>query len=80
MTQDDIQTTLLGVFRKVFSDEDIVISEEMTAADYEAWDSLNHIMLIMETEATFGVKFSNAEVARLQKVGDLIKLVAGKLG
>ena len=69
---------LQDVFRAVFNDDDIEISETMTAADYEAWDSLNHIKLIMDTEKAFDIRFLNAEIARLENVGDLLTLVCEK--
>jgi acyl carrier protein len=71
----DLHAQLQDVFHQVFSDRSIEIRPEMTAADVEAWDSLTHITLIMEVESKFGVRFRNAEVARLKNVGDLINLV-----
>ena len=47
-----------------------------TAADVEKWDSLNHINFIVAVEKAFGVKFKNAEIARLEDVGGLKRLVA----
>ncbi|MGD9713342.1 MAG: acyl carrier protein [Thermomicrobiales bacterium] len=71
----DPSTQLQQIFQRVFSDDSIVIRPEMTADDVEAWDSLTHITLIMDVESHFGVRFRNAEVARLKNVGDLIRLV-----
>lgn len=80
MTRDEINQTLTTVFHGVFSDDSIVLDDDMTADDYEPWDSLNHIMLIIETERAFKTKFSNAEIARLANVGDLISLIEAKTG
>ena len=41
----------------------------------ERWDSLTHITFIVEVEKRFGIKFRNAEIARLQCIGDLKRLV-----
>jgi acyl carrier protein len=71
MLQDDLQ----AVFRKVFEDPALVITDDMSAADIEKWDSLAHINLIVEVEKFFGARFKNAEIARLQCIGDLKKLV-----
>lgn len=78
MTREEIFEQIQSVFQSVFNDDDITISEEMTADDYEAWDSLSHIQLIIAVEKHFSQRFSNAEVARLADVGDLIKLVESK--
>ncbi len=72
MLDDDVQ----GIFRRVFEDPGLVITDDMSAADIEKWDSLAHINLIVEVEKTFGVRFKNAEIARLQCIGDLKKLIA----
>lgn len=71
MVHDELQT----VFRTVFEDESLEIEDEMTADDVAKWDSLAHINLIVQVEKAFGVKFRNAEIARLACVGDLRSLV-----
>ena len=75
----EIKEKLQEVFRDVFDDEDIVLGDEMTADDIEAWDSLAHIQLIVAVEKAFSVKFSTAEVQRLKNVGEFIMLIGSKL-
>lgn len=70
-----IDEEMLEIFRKVFEDPNLVIADDMSAADIEKWDSLAHIHLIVEIEKFFRVKFKNAEIARLQCIGDLKRLV-----
>jgi acyl carrier protein len=71
------------VFRDVFDDPDLIVTEHMTAGDVDGWDSLNHINLIIALERAFGVKFATAEISRLKDegsdVGDMVALVAHKL-
>ncbi len=78
MSRETFAAELTTVFHQVFSDDSIELSDTMTAADYEPWDSLNHIMLIMGVEKAFSLKFSNAEIARLVNVGDLLDLIEKK--
>ncbi|MGF1543094.1 MAG: acyl carrier protein [Parvularculaceae bacterium] len=78
MTQDEIRSQLNEVFRTVLDDPKVEIYDAMTADDHEAWDSLSHINLIVETEKGFGVRIKNAEVARLRNVGDLVALIEKK--
>jgi acyl carrier protein len=68
------------VFQDVFNDEEISINRATTAADIEGWDSLMHVTLLINIEKAFGVKFTSSEVARLSSVGDLLDLIATKLG
>ena len=79
-SRDEIVEVLNGVFRNVFMDDAIVVREDMTAGDVEAWDSLNNVRMLVGVEQAFGVKFGSLEVEELKNVGDLIKLVAAKAG
>lgn len=67
------------VFREVFEDEEIEITEETTADDIEEWDSLTHIQLIVETEKEFNIKFTTIETIKLKNVGEFISLIEKKI-
>jgi len=76
---ENIRTELTAVFREVFDDPAITLRDEMTAADVEAWDSLNHFALIIAVERTFRIRLTLAEIQRLDNVGALIKLIQLKV-
>ena len=80
MIQEEITSNLKSVFQKVFEENDITITREMTAQDIEKWDSLRHIQLISEVERAFGIKFKLREVLSMKNVGDLIDLIHAKQG
>lgn len=67
------------VFQTVFEDDEIEISNETTADDIDAWDSLTHVQLIVAVEKEFSLKFSTVEVMKLKNVGDFIALIEKKL-
>ena len=73
-TKERIQT----VFRDIFDDDSIVLRDDMTAADVENWDSLNHIDMIVAIESEFKIRFTTAEVTSLKNVGELMALVDKK--
>jgi acyl carrier protein len=75
----EIKGALNDVFRDVFDDESISVTEQTTARDVQGWDSLTHINLVVATEKRFGVKFTTREVQGLANVGELIELIAKKL-
>jgi acyl carrier protein len=79
-----VKATVQEIFQDVFEDPNLEISEEMTAHDVERWDSLEHINLIIATENKFKIKFTTAEMSRLngseQNVGSFIKMIESKLG
>ena len=74
MTRQDISNKLSQVFSDVFDDE-IVVTDEMTAADIPEWDSLMHITLISEVEDAFGIKFSMKDVLGMKNVGEMVDVI-----
>ena len=73
------ETALTEVFRDVFDDESIELSETTTAADIEDWDSLTHIMLLSAVEDDFGIKFDMKAVQGLKDVGAMVDLIQEEL-
>ncbi|HUT25822.1 MAG TPA: acyl carrier protein [Sumerlaeia bacterium] len=74
MIHDELQ----AILREVFGDENLEMTDDMTAEDVEKWDSLSHINMIVAAEEHFGVRFKNSQIARLQCVGDLKDLIMKK--
>ena len=75
MTKSEILEKATAIFRDVFDDESIVLTEETTAADIEDWDSLMHITLINEIEEAFGYKFGMKEVLGMKNVGEMCDIL-----
>ncbi len=76
----DTLMRLTAVFHDVFNDDELVISRDTSAKNIENWDSLTHVTLIVKAEKEFGVRFTSAQVAGLQNVGELIDLIEQKAG
>ncbi len=68
------------IMREYFDDDSLVLTMDTTAQDIPAWDSLNHVNIIVSVEQHFGVRFAISEVEKLQSVGDLVNLVSEKTG
>ena len=79
MERTDLINRISAIFRKVFDDDGLVITPEMTAGDIDEWGSLSHIRLIVSHEIEFGVKFKTTELSDLRNVGDFIDLLKSKL-
>jgi acyl carrier protein len=78
METNEIAARLTPIFRDVFNDDALVVSEGMTAADVPTWDSLSNINMIIAVEKAFGVKFSIKDVRSLKNVGELLALIKKK--
>ena len=70
---------LQEIFRDVFEDETIVLTEETTAADIEDWDSLMQITLTMEVEQAFDIKFTTDDIVKMKNVGDFVKAIEERI-
>lgn len=79
MDKDAILEQLNEIFQDVFDDDTLTVTDETTAKDIEDWDSLMHIMLIVSIEKTFDMKFAMEEVTSMKNVGEMVKIISGKL-
>ena len=75
MNMEEVIRRLNEVFRDVFGDDSISVSEETTSADIEDWDSIEHINLIGSVESEFGMKFKMREVSGMKNVGEMIRII-----
>jgi acyl carrier protein len=78
MERSELLAKLNELFVNVFDDDEITLTEDVTADDIDDWDSVMHINLILEIEGEFDVKFTSSEVVVLRNVGDLISLIRAK--
>ncbi|MBR6986096.1 MAG: acyl carrier protein [Ruminococcus sp.] len=75
MNDQDIITRLNSVFRDVFDDDSLSVSENTTSADIEDWDSIEHINLISAVEDEFSMLFRMREVSGMKNVGEMIAII-----
>jgi acyl carrier protein len=78
LEKSEIVSRLTPIFRDVFDNDALVVSEGMTAADVPTWDSLSNINMIIAIEKAFSVKFSIKDVRNLKNVGELLELIKRK--
>lgn len=63
------------IFRDIFDDEELIVTETTVAADVEDWDSFAQMQIVMGIEEMFGIKFSTDEVTEFKNVGDVISAI-----
>jgi acyl carrier protein len=69
---------LTPVFRKVFNNTSLELTDELSALDVENWDSLSHMLLISEIENEFAIKFKLKDLNKMANVGDMIAIISSK--
>ena len=74
MTREEVFERLNKVFRDVFDDDDITVTETTTSADIDDWDSLEHINLVAAVEQEFGMKFTMGQVVTMKNVGEMVDI------
>ena len=79
MEKTEIVKKLTPVFRKVFGNNSLELTDELSALDVENWDSLSHMLLIAEVENNFAIKFRLKDLNKMANVGDMIAIISSKL-
>lgn len=75
---EKIVDRITPVFREVFEKPNLELTAELSAADVDNWDSLNHITLIVELETLTGITLTTDELVGLRNVGDFVSLLEQK--
>ena len=76
--RSEIFSRLTKVFRDVFDDDSLELTETMSAEDIPDWDSLTHISLCVAVEREFNIKLNAAEIASFSNVGKLADMLSAK--
>lgn len=79
MSRTEIYKDLQDVFRDVFDDDSITVSDSTTADDVDGWDSLEHINLIVAIEKKFSIKFDMKNVVKFKNVGEMVDVIEEKI-
>lgn len=64
---------LKNLLSKVLGIDPKSITDEISPANVESWDSFNGLVLVSELEKQFKVKFTIDEVTSVKNVGDIKK-------
>jgi acyl carrier protein len=80
MTMSATRDQLQEIFRDLFDDESIVLTDSTSAKDVAGWDSLKNVRLIVQIEKAFKIRFGTGEVVGLNNVGELLALIDKKRG
>jgi acyl carrier protein len=75
-----MKNRLINIFKEVLNLSDFTLDRNLTASDIETWDSMNHVILILNIETEFSISFTLSEMAELKNIGDLIDLIIDKTG
>jgi len=69
---------LVTVFREVFQNDQLEITNDSSFEDVSEWDSIGHVNLIATLEERFHVKFTTPEIVEMNSVGAIREILAAK--
>jgi acyl carrier protein len=78
MKREEVFIKVQNIFKDIFDDETLEISDSTNSSDIDEWDSLNHINLVVAIEKEMGIKFTFEELAKLKNVGAMVDLMLQK--
>ena len=67
---------LQTIFRDIFDNLTLQITEETAPANLAEWDSVATVQIVLATEAEFGVRFTTDEVADIRSVADILNCLS----
>lgn len=80
MTREEIISQLTPIARAMLKDENLVITDNLSAVNVSTWTSLSFMMLLTEIENRFGFKFKMMEILKLQNMGAIIDSIQIHVG
>ena len=75
----EILRRLKKIFRQVLNNNQINLNINTTNDELEQWDSLNHIIIILEIEKYFSIKFTAGEITELKSIRMICDLINKKV-
>jgi acyl carrier protein len=70
-----VSDRLQQVFREIFANENLQITDATTAAEVPGWDSVAHINLMYAVENEFGIQIADDRLGSFANVGELRRYV-----
>jgi len=76
--RNDIEQKIKQIMADIFHLDPKQIDEETAMDNTEAWDSANHISLVLALEDEFSTTFDVAEIETMTSFPDVIQAVAAR--
>jgi acyl carrier protein len=69
---------LSSIVARVFDLQPELVTDQLERGKLEAWDSLNHLLLISEIESEMGIEFTTEEVLKINTFKDIREIISKK--
>ena len=75
----DLLGEVCGIAADVFAVDAKTLSAGSSPEQVEAWDSVQHLNLVLALEGKYGVQFEPEEMERMKSLGAIAALLGAKL-
>lgn len=72
MTREEVIEKLTPIARAIFENQELVLTDDMSADNVATWTSLSFMQFLTEIENQFGFKFKMMELFNLKTMGNII--------
>ena len=72
MNREQLVEEIQTIAREVFAKPELVITDALTAADVDTWNSLSFMQFLTAIEDKYGFKFKMMELLKLRNMGAVI--------
>lgn len=79
MDTQEILNKITPIFCKVFNDDELDVTANLTSDEIDEWSSLTQAIMLTEIENTFDIKFKLREVATMNSVQAIIDAISAKI-
>ena len=79
MNREEILKRLEPIFKTVFNDDELEVSEALVFEDIDEWSSISLALMVTEVEQAFGIKFKLLEVAQMNDMSTLVNFIENKI-
>ena len=69
---------VISVFANTFGKQPGDIPDSLSQKDFAAWDSLQHLNLMVALEEAFGVEFEPDEIVEISSIQDILSVLKNK--
>ena len=73
-----IEKSIKKIMSQILKVDIKLINQQSSASDFDNWDSMSNVRLILAIEKKFDIKIQISETTSIDNVGDLIRLVLSK--
>lgn len=66
------------ILKESFNANESLLKDDTRLMSLEEWDSMSHMFFITKLEEAYGIELTGDEIANMQTVGDIKKIIASK--